>query len=936
MSNTISVSVVADVAALRRGMDDANRQLRGFDQKASQSGKRIKQALTVGAAVAGMKTAIGVVGTLSKSASDSEQSIGAVESIFKQYSSTVVTNSKKAAQAYGLSATEYRENASLLGALFKGQGVELGKLAGKTEGMIGVAADLSATFGGSTKQAVEALSSAFKGETDPIEKYGISIKESDVKARLAAKGQEKLTGAAMKQAQQVARTELIMAGAKDAQGAFARESNTLAGAQQRLSAQMDNLKSTAGTKLLPALTKLVSKGNQLLKWTTENPGKVKALAVAIGVLGTVVLTAWTVSKVAAATSLVVQAGAHAATVGGWIKQGAAATASGAVTARIWLMLQADAIKSALAQVAAHARIAAAWVASKVAAAGAAAVQVAANARTAASYVLSSAAAVAHRAVTLATAGAMKVAAAAQWLLNAAMRANPIGLVITAISLLVGGLILAYKKSDTFRAVCQKAFAVVKLAAGQLWSGIKKYFGFVMGIYGAVGGLAVSAFKKVTGAFADGWNAASRFFTVTKSKVGAAVDFIGGMPGRVKGFFVGAGDWLIDAGQKVIGGLISGIRSKLGDVKAELSSLTSKLPSWKGPPKRDRKILRGAGQLIMKGLVDGIGDGAAGVRAKLGSVTKTIAATFKALNGKAASKDQRKIWDQWVASNTKGLQRVADRYKAKMAEVAAATQKLADLVKQSADYAAGVSSSALSYANITGAGVGEDGKQSAATIRQGLTDRLSAIETFTKQLDALRKKGLNKTTYDQLVQAGVEGGSETVRALTVGGQAAVSSVNTIQGKINAASKTLGQQTSNTMYGAGIQAAQGLVRGLKSQAANIAKYAKTWAAVLTKAVKKALKIKSPSRVFRDEIGKQIVEGLIRGTSSAKVAAAGVRMAGSFKSGFGRPALAGSAGGAAGGNVQIIIQVPAVANPAAVGKEVAKALAAYVQSGGKVVTA
>lgn len=55
------------------------------------------------------------------------------------------------------------------------------------------------------------------------------------------------------------------------------------------------------------------------------------------------------------------------------------------------------------------------------------------------------------------------AAAAQKVLNFALRANPIGLVITAIALLVAGVILAYKKSETFRTVVQAAMAATKVA-----------------------------------------------------------------------------------------------------------------------------------------------------------------------------------------------------------------------------------------------------------------------------------------------------------------------------------------------------------------------------------------------------------------------------------------------------------------------------------------
>lgn len=53
-------------------------------------------------------------------------------------------------------------------------------------------------------------------------------------------------------------------------------------------------------------------------------------------------------------------------------------------------------------------------------------------------------------VTRTAAAATRVAAAGQWLMNAALAANPIGLVIIAIAALAAGIIIAYKKSETFR------------------------------------------------------------------------------------------------------------------------------------------------------------------------------------------------------------------------------------------------------------------------------------------------------------------------------------------------------------------------------------------------------------------------------------------------------------------------------------------------------
>jgi hypothetical protein len=92
-------------------------------------------------------------------------------------------------------------------------------------------ADMAATFGGPASDAVSALSSVLKGEFDPIERYGVSLKQSDINARLAAQGQANLTGEALKQAQAQAALDLVTQQTSATQGMFASESDTAAGAQ---------------------------------------------------------------------------------------------------------------------------------------------------------------------------------------------------------------------------------------------------------------------------------------------------------------------------------------------------------------------------------------------------------------------------------------------------------------------------------------------------------------------------------------------------------------------------------------------------------------------------------------------------------------------------------------------------------------------------------
>lgn len=80
--------------------------------------------------------------------------------------------------------------------------------------------------------------------------------------------------------------------------------------------------------------------------------------------------------------------------------------------------------------------------------------------------------VANTAKTIALNVATKAMAAGQWLLNAAMSANPLGLVVLGIAALVTGLVIAYKKSDTFRGIVNGAFKAVAKGATAMWNIIR--------------------------------------------------------------------------------------------------------------------------------------------------------------------------------------------------------------------------------------------------------------------------------------------------------------------------------------------------------------------------------------------------------------------------------------------------------------------------------
>lgn len=105
---------------------------------------------------------------------------------------------------------------------------------------------------------------------------------------------------------------------------------------------------------------------------------------------------------------------------------------------------------------------------------------------------------AYRATMIAVAVATKGLTVAQKALNLAMRANPLGLVVTALVAIGGALVTAYQKSETFRRIVDGAFARVK-GAGQT------LLNFFLSIPGALSSAGSAVFNALTWPYRTAFN-----------------------------------------------------------------------------------------------------------------------------------------------------------------------------------------------------------------------------------------------------------------------------------------------------------------------------------------------------------------------------------------------------------------------------------------------
>ena len=322
----LTVEILTDATKAAQGLNQA---ADGFQQFASKAGKAVAGMFAGAAILDFAKQAV-------NAASDLQQAMGGVDAVFKGSAAQVHEWASDTTDSIRLPQSEFENLATIIGSQLKNAGVAMDDLAPKTKDLIQLGADLGSRFGKSTAEGVQALSSALKGEMDPLEAFGVTLNANAVNAEILALGLDTSTTAAAQSAKAQATLSVIMKQTADAQGAAASESDTYAAAQESLNEQWTNMLAAVGGPLLSTLASLMSALGGLLPIVTPLLVGVSELAVAL-------------------TEIPGPALATIAAFSGWMvlqsfTQGAALIPTIMLNARVALMLAATAMKGFLASI----------------------------------------------------------------------------------------------------------------------------------------------------------------------------------------------------------------------------------------------------------------------------------------------------------------------------------------------------------------------------------------------------------------------------------------------------------------------------------------------------------------------------------------------------------------------------------------------------------
>lgn len=263
-SRTLKLNILADTKQLTDGLKKANGQVTNAQSGIAAAFDKVKVA-AIAATAAGAAFAVKYGKEAIVAASNLAETVSKVGVIFGDSAKQVEQFAASAAATLGQSKQQALDAAATFAIFGKSAGLAGDDLVKFSTDFTTLASDLASFNNTSPEDAILAIGSALRGEAEPLRRYGVLLDDASLRQAALELGIISTTKNALTPQQKVlAAQELIFRQTGDAQGDFARTSDGLANSQRILAAQLDNVKTTIGTALLPIATSLFAEFSRRL------------------------------------------------------------------------------------------------------------------------------------------------------------------------------------------------------------------------------------------------------------------------------------------------------------------------------------------------------------------------------------------------------------------------------------------------------------------------------------------------------------------------------------------------------------------------------------------------------------------------------------------------------------------------------------------------
>lgn len=240
--------------ALRQFGQNANRQMSSLSNTINSSmskiGKLLAGAFAIGSIVKFGKECIDLGSDLSEVQNVVDVTFGSMAEDVNEFAKTAITQ-------LGLSETSAKQYTSTMGAMLKSMGLTTKEALTMSKTITSLSADMASFYNLDPEVAFEKIRSGISGETEPLKQLGINMSVANLQAYAMAQGISKAYSKMTQQEQALLRYNYLLSVTADAQGDFARTSDSWANQTRILSEQFNALKAEIGQGLIAAFTPVV-------------------------------------------------------------------------------------------------------------------------------------------------------------------------------------------------------------------------------------------------------------------------------------------------------------------------------------------------------------------------------------------------------------------------------------------------------------------------------------------------------------------------------------------------------------------------------------------------------------------------------------------------------------------------------------------------------
>lgn len=417
-----------------------------------------------------------------------------------------------------------------------------------------------------------------------------------------------------------------------------------------------------------------------------------------------------------------------------------------------------------------------------------------------------------------------------WLLNAAMSANPIGLVVVLVAALAAAFVVAWKKSETFRNIVIGTWNKILTGTGAAVKGIVTVLGWLVDKW-------LWAFQKIAEGMSHvpiiggTFEGAAKAIQGVRDGVSAMVDDINANIDRITDTFT------IEIKLKFTDSIDP---DKVGQRTAQVNEAQAD-KMWQRAPENiaaaNKAKAKDAGEEAGKKLADtlsaglasglGTGTGATKAKEKAKAVRKTGQEVLDAFLSGLSSRfpavdDALRAWsdklpvklghglDKVVAAAEKNLTRLGKAIEVNATRLDKANDKLADAKDTLRDYAADVRGAVNALGDL-----GTHGGATFEIVRDRLGQTLRNAKDFAATMRRLAAAGLSDKALQQLVAAGPGVATQTGKAILAGGKTGIAQINRMQTELDRVAKATGAKLADEFFAHGVRQAEGVLAGLKSK-------------------------------------------------------------------------------------------------------------------------